>query len=54
ATYAVALETTTGLPVVDCRFVFCMKGKAVERSVADLDGAKERVRRAVSGRDAAG
>ncbi|MFT6291058.1 MAG: ATP-dependent exoDNAse (exonuclease V) beta subunit [Ilumatobacter sp.] len=54
ATYAVALETTTGLSVVDCRFVFCMKGKAVERSVADLDGAKERVRRAVSGRDAVG
>lgn len=48
ATYAVALETTTGLPVVDCRFVFCMKGKAVERSVADLEGAKDRVRRTVN------
>jgi ATP-dependent helicase/nuclease subunit A len=53
ATYAVALETTTGLPVVDCRFVFCMKGKAVERSVADLEGAKDRVRRTVRGPETA-
>lgn len=47
AAYAVALEATTGLDVLDCRFVFCMNGEAVERSVADLDAAKQRVRQAV-------
>jgi ATP-dependent helicase/nuclease subunit A len=47
ASYAVALETTTGLPVIDCRFVFCMNGDAVERSVDDLDAAKDRVRNTV-------
>lgn len=47
AAYAVALEVTTGLTVLDCRFVFCMSGDAVERSVADLDAAKQRVRHAV-------
>ncbi len=45
AAYAVALEIATGLPVVDCRFVFCRRSGAVERSVADLDEAKERIRR---------
>ncbi len=48
ATYAVALEATTGIPVIDARFVFCQTGNAIERSVADLDAAKQRVRDAVS------
>jgi hypothetical protein len=30
--------------VVDCRFVFCRASGAIERSVADLDAAKARVR----------
>jgi len=44
AAYAVALEVVTGRPVVDCRFVFCNPGGAVERSVRDLRGATARVR----------
>jgi ATP-dependent exoDNAse (exonuclease V) beta subunit len=44
AAYAAALEAVTGRPVVDCRFVFCRASGAVERSVADLDAAKARVR----------
>jgi ATP-dependent helicase/nuclease subunit A len=44
AAYAVALEETTGLAVVDCRFVFCRPGGAIERSVPDLAGACARVR----------
>ncbi len=48
ASYAVALEESTGLEVVDCRFVFCKAGGAIERSVIDLDGAKQRVRDAVA------
>ncbi len=48
ATYAVALEIATGLDVVDCRFVFCQTGAAVERSVPDLATAKQRVRDAVT------
>jgi ATP-dependent helicase/nuclease subunit A len=44
AAYAVALEVVTGRPVVDCRFVFCRASGAIERSVADLDAAKARVR----------
>jgi ATP-dependent helicase/nuclease subunit A len=47
AAYAVALEQITGQPVVDCRFVFCRAGGAVERQVADLDAAKRRVRESV-------
>jgi ATP-dependent helicase/nuclease subunit A len=42
--YAVGLEEATGLPVVDCRFVFCRPGGAIERSVTDLDAVKRRVR----------
>lgn len=49
ATYAVALEASTGLPVVGCRFVFCRPSGAIERSVADLEGAKDRVRRHLAG-----
>lgn len=48
AAYAVAIEESTGLEVVDCRFVFCKSGSAIERSVDDLEGAKQRVRAAVS------
>ncbi len=44
ASYAVALETVTGRPVIDCLFVFCNTKGAIERSVADLDGLKARVR----------
>ncbi|NND75630.1 MAG: UvrD-helicase domain-containing protein [Ilumatobacter sp.] len=49
AAYAVALEASTGLPVVDCRFVFCTTNGPVERSITDLDGAKRRVRDTVTG-----
>ena len=44
AAYAVALEVSTGLPVVDCHFVFCRPSGAIERRVADLAAAKDRVR----------
>ena len=44
ASYAVALETVTGRTVIDCLFVFCNTRGAIERSVADLDGLKARVR----------
>lgn len=44
AAYAVALEASTGLEVVECRFVFCKASGAIERSVADLVDAKQRVR----------
>ena len=46
AAYAVAIEEATGMVVVDCRFVFCRVGGALEASVADLPDAKARVRRA--------
>lgn len=48
ATYAVALEESTGIDVVDCRFVFCRASGAIERSVVDLTGAKQRVRETVA------
>ena len=48
AAYAVALEESTGLDVVDCRFVFCKPSGAIERSVVDLAGAKQRVRDTVA------
>ncbi len=44
ASYAVVLEESTGLKVIDCRFVFCNTGGTIERSVVDLDAAKQRVR----------
>ena len=44
ASYAVALEEATGLDVVDCRFVFCKRSGAVERSVTDLPAAMQHVR----------
>jgi ATP-dependent exoDNAse (exonuclease V) beta subunit len=49
AAYAVALEVATGSTVVECRFVFCQPTRAIERSIADLPEAMERVRRTVSG-----
>lgn len=44
AAYAVALEESTGLPVVECIFVFTHPGGAIERSVADLPAAMIEVR----------
>ena len=44
ATYAVALEVSTGLRVGEARLVFCRTGGALERVVPDLEGAKARVR----------
>ncbi len=44
ATYALAVERATGRSVVDCVFVFCGAGTAVERRVTDLDDAKASVR----------
>ena len=48
AAYAVALETVTGQSVVDCRFVFCTATGAIERSVAQLNDAKQRVRATIA------
>ena len=48
ATYAVALEASTGERVTECRFVFCNGNGAIERSVQDLEGAMSRVRDAVA------
>lgn len=48
AAYAVALEESTGVDVVECRFVFCKAKGAIERSVVDLADAKRRVRDAVA------
>lgn len=48
ATYAVALESVTRRPVIDCRFVFLSGGQAIERSVEDLESAKQRVRHVVA------
>jgi ATP-dependent helicase/nuclease subunit A len=47
AAYAVALEATTGLPVVACRFVFCRPAGVIEREVSDLPAAMARVRSAL-------
>lgn len=44
AAYAVAIEAATGMTVVACNFVFCRPAGAIERAVADLPGAKDRVR----------
>ena len=44
AGYAVAVEAIVGAPVVDCRFVFCRAGEAVERSLPDLADAMAEVR----------
>ncbi len=44
ATYAEALEASTGLPVAAGRLVFCRAGGAIERDVDDLAGARAEVR----------
>jgi len=44
ASYAAAIESVTGRPVIDCRFVFCTTSGAIERSVTDLESLKERVK----------
>lgn len=49
ASYAVALETVTNRPVIDCLFVFCNTKGAIERSVTDLEGLKAQVRWLLSG-----
>jgi ATP-dependent helicase/nuclease subunit A len=49
AAYAVALEATTGARVAECRFVFCRPRGAIERSVDDLDAARQRVRAQLGG-----
>ena len=50
AAYAVALEASTEATVVACHFVFCQPAGAIERAVADLPEAKERVREHLSER----
>jgi len=49
AAYAVALEAVTGQPVIECRFVFCTANGAIERLVADVESAKDRVRLSLAG-----
>ncbi len=44
ASYAVALEASLGRPVDRCVFLFLQSGTAVERSIDDLDAAKDEVR----------
>ena len=48
ASYAVALEAVTGQAVVECRFVFCTRTGAIERTVQDLEQAKARARATVA------
>jgi ATP-dependent helicase/nuclease subunit A len=48
ATYAVALEASTGLDVVAAHLVFCTAGEPLERAVPDLPGLKAEVRRLVT------
>jgi ATP-dependent helicase/nuclease subunit A len=49
AGYAVAVEAIVQEPVIDCRFVFCRPGEAVERSLPNLTEAMAEVRRRLSG-----
>lgn len=49
ASYAVILEETTGLEVIDCLFVFCNTRGVIERAVVDLEAAKARTRAVVIG-----
>jgi ATP-dependent helicase/nuclease subunit A len=44
AGYAVAVEAIVDAPVIDCRFVFCRPGDAVERSLPNLAEAMDEVR----------
>ena len=45
AAYVLALEASTGMTVADCRFVFCRPTGALERRIAHLEAAKDRVHR---------
>lgn len=49
AAYAVALEVSTGVDVLECRFVFTSQDGAIERTLPDLTAAKQRVRELVAG-----
>nr|MDQ3385860.1 UvrD-helicase domain-containing protein [Actinomycetota bacterium] len=49
ATYALALEVSTGLEVVAAHLVFCTMGPPLERVVPDLATRKDEVRRLVQG-----
>ncbi len=49
ATYALALEASTGLEVVAAVLVFCTTGAPLERVVPDLAGRKDEVRRLLGG-----
>ena len=44
ASYAVALEAATGVPVVECVFLFLTPGRAVARTIPDLPAATAAVR----------
>ncbi|MEM7324978.1 MAG: UvrD-helicase domain-containing protein [Actinomycetota bacterium] len=44
ATYAVALEHVTGMPVIACRFLFIGPDQVIEADVADLRAATDEVR----------
>jgi ATP-dependent exoDNAse (exonuclease V) beta subunit len=48
AAYAVAIEVSTGLRVVEARLVFCRATGAIERVVPDLEAAKASVRSLVA------
>ena len=54
AGYAVAVEAIVNEPVIDCRFVFCRPGEAVERSLPNLADAMSEVRRRLSSTSLAG
>ena len=49
ATYALALEVSTGLEVIAAHLVFCTTGAPLERVVPDLAARKDEVRRLVQG-----
>ncbi len=48
AAYALVLESVTGSPVTDCRFVFCRPRGAIERHVEDLPRKVAELRRDIA------
>ncbi|MDQ3305519.1 MAG: PD-(D/E)XK nuclease family protein, partial [Actinomycetota bacterium] len=48
AAYAVALEKSTGLEVIEARLVFCTTREPIERVLPDLSAAMDQVRRLVA------
>jgi ATP-dependent exoDNAse (exonuclease V) beta subunit len=48
AAYAVALEKSTGLEVIEARLVFCRTREPIERVLSDLSAAMNQVRRLVA------